>query len=119
MHLTLQEYFAACAINESKNYDLIIENIFRPWWEETVLLLAGKGEATALLKTLLEAEDDIFNHNLLLAGRCLTEKPTLRDTSLRKRIIEKLKDIVKTNPNYYISKKWPLTYSPKMRKTTF
>jgi len=95
MHLTLQEFFAATEIYERTLYDIVQKNSFKPWWEEVILLLAGKGDCTTLLKKLLEKEDDIFHSMLLLAGKCLAERPTLRDVSLRKWIVADIKTLIK------------------------
>ncbi|MBF0339138.1 MAG: SIR2 family protein, partial [Nitrospirae bacterium] len=96
IHLTIQEYFAAHQLKDNRNgYDIAIANSFKPWWEEVILLLAGIGDSTDLIKGLFDKPDDIFDHNLILAGRCLAEKPTLKGgVKLREVVLKKLKGIV-------------------------
>ncbi|MES0336227.1 MAG: HEAT repeat domain-containing protein [Candidatus Magnetobacterium sp. LHC-1] len=96
IHLTVQEYFAACEMYEQRDYAIAVKNSFKPWWEEVILLLAGIGDSTELVRGLFEKKDDIFEHNLMLAGRCLAEKPTLKgDVKLRDVVLDKLKDVVR------------------------
>ncbi|KJU82604.1 signal transduction protein with Nacht domain protein [Candidatus Magnetobacterium bavaricum] len=95
IHLTVQEYFAACEIHERRDYKVAIKNSFKPWWEEVILLLAGIGDSAELIKGLSKKADDIFDHNLRLAGRCLAEKPTLKGgVQLREAVLNKLKGVV-------------------------
>jgi len=79
LHLTLQEYFAALAINDQARLTLLVEQCGDPWWEEVLLLYAGHvPDASPLLHNLLgkdlapKRSDDLFHTNLLIAGRCLT-----------------------------------------------
>ncbi|KJU87212.1 signal transduction protein with Nacht domain protein [Candidatus Magnetobacterium bavaricum] len=98
IHLTVQEYFAACEMYERRDYAIAIENSFKPWWEEVILLFAGIGDSTELIKGLFEKTDDIFDHNIRLAGRCLAEKPTLKGgIRLREVVLNKLKDVVRNS----------------------
>ncbi|MBF0591826.1 MAG: HEAT repeat domain-containing protein [Nitrospirae bacterium] len=105
LHLTIQEYFAACAMYEGRRYNIAIENSFKPWWEEVILLLAGIGDSTELIKGLFEKPDDIFDHNLMLAGRCLAEKPTLKGGGkLREAVLNKLRGFVVSAGKYWLNK---------------
>jgi HEAT repeat protein len=71
-HPTWQEYFAAVAISKRGQLEWILEGLHDPWWEGTVLFLAGVlKDATPLLEGILVQEEDIFHSNLMLAGRCL------------------------------------------------
>jgi HEAT repeat protein len=90
-HPTWQEYLAAAAIGKSGvlspvvgglsrgrsveergQLEWVLEGLHDPWWEGTVLFLAGVLEnATPFLEGILAQEEDIFHSNLLLAGRCL------------------------------------------------
>jgi HEAT repeat protein len=82
-HPTWQEYLAAAAVSrrgwvENGEWRPEIgdwrlqEGLHDPWWEGTVLFLAGVlADATPLLESILAQEEDIFYSNLLLAGRCL------------------------------------------------
>ncbi|MBF0338915.1 MAG: SIR2 family protein, partial [Nitrospirae bacterium] len=95
IHLTVQEYFAACEMFDRRDYNTAIERSFKPWWEEVVLLLAGIRDSTELIVGLFEKPDDIFDHNLILAGKCFAERPTLRGGGkLRETVLNKLKDVV-------------------------
>ncbi len=85
-HLTLQEYFASQYI---KDASALLEHLSDPWWEEVILLYAGEAyDATPLLDRLLAPEgtgkipEDIFSSKLLLAGRCLATRPTIRNVHL-------------------------------------
>ncbi|MBV6340838.1 NACHT domain-containing protein [Candidatus Magnetobacterium casense] len=104
IHLTIQEYFAAHQLKDDREgYDIAIANSFKPWWEEVILLLAGIGDSTDLIILLSDKADDIFDHNLILAGRCLAEKPTLKGgVKLREVVLKKLKGVV-TNRTYWLN----------------
>jgi len=96
-HLTWQEYFAAAAISKRGQLELALEGMPDPWWEGTILFLASSlllEDATPLLEGILNQEDDVFRHNLLLAGRCLARKPSIRRAGLRESIIEQLQGLV-------------------------
>ncbi len=94
-HLTWQEYFAAVAIGKRGQLELALEGVPDPWWEGTILFLAGMlDDATPLLEGIMSREDDIFRSNLMLAGRCLANKPRLKRTELRESIIAQLQELV-------------------------
>jgi HEAT repeat protein len=95
-HFTWQEYFAAIAISQRGQLELILEGIPDPWWEGMALLLAEMLEdATPLLEGILNQESDIFRSNLLLAGRCLARKPRIKRAGLRESITERIQKLVK------------------------
>ncbi len=85
-HLTLQEYFCARALRDENNLEPILDHLGDPWWEEVTLLYAGMGNAAPLLRALLDAKDDIFHTNLLLATRCLAGTPLIKGDGLRQKI---------------------------------
>ena len=107
LHLTLQEYFAAQYAVDHQQIDAILRKRDDPWWEEVLLLYAGRiPDASALLQRLLEGIDkdhgqqphDLYMTDLLLAGRCLGAFPIVRQTSLRSEIIERLFVLLQTSP---------------------
>jgi hypothetical protein len=90
LHLTLQEYFAATAVNDQSRFATLVSQCADPWWEEVLLLYAGQTpDASPLLLHLLgkgstsPRKDDLFHTNLLTAGRCLASSPTIRQKGLR------------------------------------
>jgi HEAT repeat protein len=101
-HPTWQEYFAAVAISkrasDNKAFEWVLEALHDPWWEGTVLFLAGVLEdATSFLESILAQEEDILHSNLLLAGRCLAasgQKSAPRVEGVGLDIIEGLKRLV-------------------------
>jgi HEAT repeat protein len=101
-HPTWQEYFAAAAISRrasnNEPFEWVLEGLHDPWWEGTVLFLAGVLEdATPFLEGILAQEEDIFHSNLLLAGRCLAmceHKSPLRVEGVGLDIIEGLKKLL-------------------------
>lgn len=113
LHLTFQEYLAALAANERGATGLqeVVTRRFDPWWEEVILLLAGRmNDATPLLLGLLGhnpsqplpegklvLEDDFFHSDLLLATRCLVGTPIIRHRNLRDRLIAEVKNHLQTS----------------------
>lgn len=85
-----------------------------PWWEEVILLLAGRmADASSLLLALLGrdadasepgpdeplvTDDDIFHSDLLLTARCLIGTPRLRVTWLRERLVEEIRQLLLQAP---------------------
>lgn len=109
LHLTLQEYFAALYINDHpQKLTVLLQQVGDPWLEEVLLLYAGQtADASQLLQTLIGSsvqttqaviEDDLFCTNLILAGRCLAARPTVRQGALREEVIARLFDLLKTTP---------------------
>jgi hypothetical protein len=107
MHLTMQEYFAALAANERGPAEIRRLAQFRhqPWWEEVLLLLAGRStDASQLLLAILGREsdeppadgeplavdDDVLHQDLIFAGRCLAGAPRIRIRWLRTAILDEL-----------------------------
>jgi hypothetical protein len=105
LHLTLQEYFAAQHAVDHQQLDSLLDRRDDPWWEEVILLYAGRiPDASPLLQRLLGLKqpeiyrDDLFHTNLILAGRCLAAHPTVRQASLREEAISRLFHILKSSP---------------------
>jgi hypothetical protein len=97
LHLTLQEYFTALYITENQQLSTLLSHLGDPWWEEVLLLYTGQiSNATPLFQQLIGSDtqtplqDDIFSTRLILAGRCLTARPTIRNTTLRQKVIVRL-----------------------------
>lgn len=115
LHLTLQEYFVAVAANERspQSLDEVAHRCHDPWWEEVIILLAGRmSDATPLLLKIvgresreppdegkaLAANDDLFHSDLYLAGDCLVGTPRIREPWLRDRIIADIRQIFQNSP---------------------
>ncbi len=113
LHLTFQEYLAALAANEKGATGLqeVVAHRSDSWWEEVILLLAGRiHDATPLLLGLLghsmdqplplgelAAKDDLFHSDLLLAARCLEGTPIIRMPGLRDRILTEVKNLLESS----------------------
>jgi HEAT repeat protein len=116
LHLTLQEYFAAVGANERGREAVgeVTSHRHDPWWEEVILLLAGRmADATPLLLGILgrgigtpspdmdkplAADDDLFHGDLYLAARCLVGTPRIREQWLRERILAEVRALLRTSP---------------------
>ena len=105
LHLTLQEYFATIAVNDQTRFATLVSQCADPWWEEVLLLYAGQTpDASPLLLRLLSRtstnprKDDLFYTNLLMAGRCLTSFPTIRQKDLRERVIKRIITLFQHTP---------------------
>src|SRR2546423_2376785 len=106
LHLTLQEYFAAEYINDHQKYTELLLHRADAWWEDVLLLCMGIApDASLFLQELCSQNstirEDIFYTNVLLAGRCLTAHPTMRETGLRAQIFERLFELL-TSTQYSI-----------------
>jgi HEAT repeat protein len=108
LHLTLQEYFVALYINDHPHeLATLVQQGGDSWWEEVLLLYAGQtADASSLLQTLIgssghagqtQLEDDLFQTNLILAGRCLAARPIVRQVALREEVIVGLFDLLRDN----------------------
>jgi NACHT domain/HEAT repeats len=114
LHLTLQEYFVALYITEHPDeLTSLFQQVGDPWWEEVLLLYAGQAaDASQLLQRLIGSpdqahqvviEDDLFHTKLILAGRCLAARPTVRQVALREEVIARLFDLLEITP-YWMTK---------------
>ena len=106
LHLTLQEYFVAQYLDNTKNGHIeILNHCGDPWWEEVMLLYAGSVyDASPLLHAFLRQEKsqhlwkDIFHTPLIWAGQCLTAKPRLTQRPLRDEILIRLFSLLRNTP---------------------
>jgi len=62
-----------------------------PFWHSTILIYAGIGDASELVKRTSAIEDNILNSSLFLAAECLGTGPKLIEIDLRHQVIERLK----------------------------
>jgi len=111
LHLTLQEYFVAQYATDHQELNTLVQHRSNPWWEEVILLYAGRvADASPLLERLLgqgndtALREDIFWTNLILAGHCLATRPTILHTSLRNDIVTRLFQALLQSP-YYLAQK--------------
>ncbi|MGH3655334.1 MAG: NACHT domain-containing protein, partial [Micromonosporaceae bacterium] len=106
LHLSLQEYFTAVAASARSTAAMteIVQQRHDPWWEEVLLLLAGRtNDASPLLLGILgrhaedgepatheplAVDDDVLHSDLLLAARCLANTPKIRTPWLRPGIVQ-------------------------------
>ncbi|MFL5588261.1 MAG: HEAT repeat domain-containing protein [Ktedonobacteraceae bacterium] len=105
LHLTLQEYFVAKYVTDHHKLEELLTHRGDPWWEEVIQLYAGQTpDASSLLQKLLRQgneealREDLFHTNLILAGRCLAARPTIRQTFLRQEVTSRLFDLLTTTP---------------------
>ena len=105
LHLTLQEYFVAQYVADHNQLDTILAHRGDPWWEEVLLLYAGHiPDVSILLQKLLEKDsdatlkEDLFCTNLVLAGRCVAARPTIRQVSLREEVTSRLFNMLVVTP---------------------
>jgi GTPase SAR1 family protein len=105
LHLTLQEYFVAQYAIDHNELDTLLVHLGDPWWEEVLLLYVGQiSDASSMLQKLIERDskgsfwEDIFHMNLIVAGRCLAARPTVRQTFLREKVISRLFDLLTKTP---------------------
>jgi len=71
-HLSFQEYLAAVQIKESNQENLLIRNINKSWWAETIRLYAAQSNASNLIRTLLAMPSPSVEV-MALAYDCLEE----------------------------------------------
>jgi HEAT repeat protein len=104
VHLTFQEYFAACYAARHQELDLLLQRRDDPWWEAVLFFYAGCiADVSLLLQHLLgltpthPLRDDLFHTNLILAGRCLAAAdPTVRHIPLSQEVVTRLFQVLKT-----------------------
>ena len=105
LHITLQEYFGAQYTFHHNQLDTLLTHRNELWWEEVILLYTGSvPDASTLILKLLGRDgtsplrEDKFHTNLILAGRCLAARPTIRQVSLRDEITSRLLETLTTTP---------------------
>ncbi|MBI3914237.1 MAG: HEAT repeat domain-containing protein [Chloroflexi bacterium] len=115
IHLTFQEYFAACDLEKRYSHDLdllwknIQPHLFDPRWLEVVLLLLGRlnerdEPPSVIMKKFLRERDkfdEVLKRHLFLAARCLADRVNVRE-SLQNEIIDGLVKLAHLRyPRYY------------------
>ena len=107
VHLTFQEYLCAQEINyqeEEEGFEIVEEQLkkylYNPHWQEVLLLLfleQTSQQAAKFLQAILKQSSDDNNwryHQLLFAGRCLSEDPKnlhlAKDKELSTHILQEL-----------------------------
>ena len=75
LHRTFQEYLTACYLHRAKDgIDRAKAHFWEYEWHETLSLMAGlMKNPIPLLEAIRKEKDDIFQTQLLLAGRCIAE----------------------------------------------
>ena len=71
-HLSFQEYLAAVQIKESNQENLLIRNINKSWWAETIRLYAAQSNASNLIRKVLAMPSPSVEV-MALAYDCLDE----------------------------------------------
>ncbi|MCC5610125.1 HEAT repeat domain-containing protein [Nostoc sp. CHAB 5834] len=86
LHRTFQEYFTASYLNRvlrkkpSDGVALVKQYLWNYDWHETLTLLAGlMKKPMVLIEAIAGEKDDIFQTQLLLAGRCIAECSQISD----------------------------------------
>jgi hypothetical protein len=69
-HKSFQEYLAASQVKEVNQEDILIRNIDKTWWEETIRLYAAQSDATNLIRAALSLPSV---NALSLARDCIEE----------------------------------------------
>jgi predicted NACHT family NTPase len=99
-HLSFQEYLAATQISELNQVNLLISNITKSWWAETIRLYAAQSDATELIREVLKIQSPSADE-MALAYDCLEE--CLRvDESVRRQLLQRLEDgLESTDPELF------------------
>jgi len=99
LHLTFQEYLAACVLAKKKEWLALVKpHLFDPRWEEVIRLLASKLEdATPLIQAIWQEQEDICFGRLLLAGKCLVDAQCVQE-GLREKIIKEVLTSIRLTP---------------------
>lgn len=96
-HLVFQEYLAAKALRDRpEGFRELIKHKDDPFWRTTLLIYAGMGDATELIRELLRSKDNILNSSLFLAAECLGTGAKLTEFDLRHQTIQRLKILTKS-----------------------
>ncbi len=101
LHRTFQEYLTASYLARAKDgIALAKAHVWEYDWHETISLMAGLMKPPlALLQAITDEKDDIFQTQLLLAGRCLGECEAT-SYPLIAEVIERIYQFWLTYPNY-------------------
>jgi HEAT repeat protein len=115
VHLTFQEYFAACDLEKRYVTDLerlwreIQPHLYDPRWREVILLLLGRlnehDEPPSILAERILHEhdkfDEVLHRNLFLAAACLADRVNVRETLCNEIVNILLKFAGAKRPKYY------------------
>jgi HEAT repeat protein len=104
LHLTFLEYLAACELNRQtmkKKLDYVDRACWLPRWEEVLRFLASmQPDPEPIVRTLLNARDDLHARRAWTASRCLeVAKRTRRWTELVREIDDALFERWGGNPS--------------------
>jgi predicted NACHT family NTPase len=99
-HLSFQEYLAAVQVSELNQENLLISEINKSWWAETIRLYAAQSDATTLIRAVLDMQSPSVDV-MALAYDCLEE--CLRvDAKVRQQLIQRLEDgLESTDPETF------------------
>ena len=100
LHRTFQEYLTACYVARAKDGITLTKAHFWEYdWHETIILMAGLMKKPLVLIEAIAAEkDDIFQTQLLLAGRCIAECSQISDPLINK-LIDRIYQFWQKYPN--------------------
>ncbi len=87
-HLSFQEYLAAVEIKAEKKEYVLIKNINKSWWSETIRLYAAINDATNLIRAIINMPVPSINAFLVVAD--YEEEGWLIDNHVRQQISDKL-----------------------------
>ncbi|MDJ0797909.1 MAG: SUMF1/EgtB/PvdO family nonheme iron enzyme [Calothrix sp. MO_167.B12] len=87
-HLSFQEYLAAARVKELQQDNILVENLDKSWWAETIRLYAAQGDATNLIRKAIENPTVT---SLILALDCLQESLKV-EPAVRERLEEMLEE---------------------------
>ena len=73
-HLSFQEYLASAQIKDTGSLNLLLDNIAKSWWHETIRLYAAKNDTTELVEAALNRPSITA---LTIAYDCLEEGKSL------------------------------------------
>ncbi|MBO3463092.1 NACHT domain-containing protein [Aetokthonos hydrillicola Thurmond2011] len=99
-HLSFQEYLAATQISELNQEELLISNITKSWWAETIRLYAAQSDATGLIREVLKIQSPSVDV-MALAYDCLEECVRV-DENARRELLQRLEDgLESTDPERF------------------
>ncbi len=108
-HISFQSFFVAKALRDREDgYEEIMNHINNPFWRQVLFFYTELGDASIVLKKMLELKDSILYDKLFIMAECLSRGlKFLKDIKLREKIISKLKDLSNKgdSSSYYLKKK--------------
>ncbi|MCJ8278751.1 MAG: GUN4 domain-containing protein, partial [Rivularia sp. ALOHA_DT_140] len=88
-HLSFQEYLAAVEISESNQEHILVNNIDKTWWSETIRLYAAQAkDATNIVREVIDMSSPSINTFLVIAD--YEEEGWRIDKEVRKELVNKL-----------------------------